>query len=954
MPFNLQSPLIETVSYPQLSTLSEVAMKFGSEHLQLALKRFEHDKELTGSIILPEVSDELVHRTKAIIGVPDTAELVTPDNKLTDVGRRLAETIVLPLGRPVLAIQDNRVTMTFLGPANQAWATRLEAARGVLSNVIPSVGRVEVDNHPDFTWLGTGWLIAPQVLVTNRHVAREFARRGSSGFVFRTGLGGREMQSTIDFLEEYERGSSLDFRVESVLWIASVNDADVALLSVRPQPGRALPPPIPVADSVEDGTRVATIGYPARDSRVPDQDLVRSIYGDVYEKKRLAPGEIKGSEGDDVLHDCTTLGGNSGSVVVDLETGNAVGLHYSGLYKQANYAVSGQRLRAILTQLQSGGLFRVPDVAASPLPSTYTTPRAAPPAIQPGGQALVPAMSVEGGVLRLEIPIEVAFNVGGRPNAAPPAMPPQPKVNSPEEALAVAHKFLEGNKNVLSVHLGYRFRRGWITDERVLAITVRRKLDPGLLRAEGEAALPQEIAGMPTDVRVGALTEQLESLKEVFEALERAPSPRAYRVPPHLSLERVREDMKATFHVSPDAGFPTLQAFLKKVSRHMTATMYEWDAEYVTDTIVATMKAATDRLKLVTQRAGTEQAITDLKARFPGKLQHTWAAVPKLFPHAYHIKVASRDDKAVWLSSGNWKHSGQPDIDPIADGTQNIKPLRDYNREWHVVIENPTLAKLFREYIEWDFDEAQRQVSELKAIELPDLEVLVPEAAFAADLERPEVRWHEPLVVEGELDVQPLLTPDWMEDGERIFMFHALEMLKEARDRIYVQNQSFSLLQEGDNLEEFERFVLALADRQRAGLDVRIIFRDPREFPQGKARLMTMLERCKDFGLDTDWIRVQRGCHTKGIVVDSTQVMLGSHNLTNEGAFFNRDASLRVRNAKVAEYFENIFLYDWDVLAKQNAEEVVSGARVVMANEATPPGFRRVALRSLLGELGAA
>ena len=52
-------------------------------------------------------------------------------------------------------------------------------------------GRIEVDNHPDLTWVGTGWLLADDVVVTNRHVASEFAALSvtSAGrsFVFKRG-----------------------------------------------------------------------------------------------------------------------------------------------------------------------------------------------------------------------------------------------------------------------------------------------------------------------------------------------------------------------------------------------------------------------------------------------------------------------------------------------------------------------------------------------------------------------------------------------------------------------------------------------------------------------------------------------------------------------------------------------------------------------------------------------
>ena len=43
------------------------------------------------------------------------------------------------------------------------------------------------------------------------------------------------------------------------------------------------------------------IGYPARDSRVPDAQLMQSIFGDVYDKKRLAPGQVTKAQQDVVL-----------------------------------------------------------------------------------------------------------------------------------------------------------------------------------------------------------------------------------------------------------------------------------------------------------------------------------------------------------------------------------------------------------------------------------------------------------------------------------------------------------------------------------------------------------------------------------------------------------------------------------------------------------------------------
>jgi V8-like Glu-specific endopeptidase len=52
-----------------------------------------------------------------------------------------------------------------------------------------------------------------------------------------------------------------------------------------------------------------------------------------------------GAEPDDVMfHDASTLGGNSGSCVVDLDSNQVIGLHFAGRYMQYNEAVALWRL----------------------------------------------------------------------------------------------------------------------------------------------------------------------------------------------------------------------------------------------------------------------------------------------------------------------------------------------------------------------------------------------------------------------------------------------------------------------------------------------------------------------------------------------------------------------------------------------------------------------------------
>ena len=62
---------------------------------------------------------------------------------------------------------------------------------------------------------------------------------------------------------------------------------------------------------------IATIGYPAADSRIPEHELMSRLFGDKYNVKRLAPGQVMRLADELVMHDCSTLGGNSGSPMVN-------------------------------------------------------------------------------------------------------------------------------------------------------------------------------------------------------------------------------------------------------------------------------------------------------------------------------------------------------------------------------------------------------------------------------------------------------------------------------------------------------------------------------------------------------------------------------------------------------------------------------------------------------------
>lgn len=253
------------------------------------------------------------------------------------------ETIVLRTGRPVLSVCNDEARLVFEDAASEVWNSRLRKAKPLLTPAIRAVGRIEVAHHPLYQWVGTGWLVADCVVVTNRHVAHEFGRHSGEKFVFKSSFGDL-MGARIDFLEEYGRVESREAGIVEILHIEDDAGPDLAFLRVESVAGLARPIRLS-RRAARVNAPVAVIGYPARDSRIPDAALMDSLFGDVYDRKRLAPGRITGGPPELLLHDCSTLGGNSGSVVLDLDTGEAAGLHFAGRFLEANYAVPAALVR---------------------------------------------------------------------------------------------------------------------------------------------------------------------------------------------------------------------------------------------------------------------------------------------------------------------------------------------------------------------------------------------------------------------------------------------------------------------------------------------------------------------------------------------------------------------------------------------------------------------------------
>jgi hypothetical protein len=352
-------------------------------HLEAVAKRLEDNPSEVMLRAFPD--SEAGPRSRAIVGpragLPPLADdrldaaLSAERKRLLEVGAGALETLrtegpaavltaeaqlgieaIVSIARPALILHDGS-----FGDPPPPWDHILGPYRGAVRSAAMSVGRIGVPGLPQVPYAGTGFLVAEDAVMTNCHVAMLFSRSGSDGeWSFQPGL-----EVHLDFGEDPDaqrpEPSRGGVRIDGVIGIHPA--LDLALLRVTPSDsGNRMAKPLTVMSQDPgplEGRSIYVLGYPAPDHR-NDTVVQRSIFGHRFFVKRLQPGAAmapptdalippgpcsSGVAPDDLMfHDASTLGGNSGSCVVDLDTNQVIGLHFAGMYMQYNEALALWRL----------------------------------------------------------------------------------------------------------------------------------------------------------------------------------------------------------------------------------------------------------------------------------------------------------------------------------------------------------------------------------------------------------------------------------------------------------------------------------------------------------------------------------------------------------------------------------------------------------------------------------
>lgn len=304
-------------------------------------------------------AESLAHAENAL---NKTAGGASPST-LSDLEVASLEAIIEVTGRPAIRYSNGQIQNPNNLSENERWKVLIVTARHKINDASASVGRIMITGSTGLPEnIGTGWRIGGDLVVTNRHVAQLLAEEPNApSSDLKLDVAKAPL---IEFSATDDSDDNKKFGLSAITYCAEEPLVDVAILHTSetvglPAPldldwkeqslGRDIPGPNGAAPTFK-GKEIYVVGHPFRQRR---SQAVATVFGTADGLKRWSPGLVVRVATDQptLQHDCSTLGGNSGSCLFSAGTHKVVGIHMGGVEVDeltdrglANVAVALSRL----------------------------------------------------------------------------------------------------------------------------------------------------------------------------------------------------------------------------------------------------------------------------------------------------------------------------------------------------------------------------------------------------------------------------------------------------------------------------------------------------------------------------------------------------------------------------------------------------------------------------------
>jgi len=366
--------------------------------------------------------------------------------------------------------------------------------------------------------------------------------------------------------------------------------------------------------------------------------------------------------------------------------------------------------------------------------------------------------------------------------------------------------------------------------------------------------------------------------------------PRPLMIGQSRLAQQTFDNVTITAFVSPDSSLAVFSRVVASAQHQVLVNVYELSSAPITDSLIDAEKRGVDVEVLL--EGGPVGGISPEEKAAIWRLNQSGIPVYEMAapdgghaPYRYdHAKYVVIDDRAVFVTSENFGHSGFPATGEVG------------NRGWGVYLEDHNLAAYFKDIFRTDT--GGPAIVPVYGCEGPaEVYTVVSYPALFAPETFAGAR------------VTPVIAPDTSSAITGL-----LESAQESIEieQAYITNESKTGL---------NPYLATAINASRRGVHVRVLldsywFNTEDEADNDEmAALINRIAATEHLPLEARCADLEASgfekIHNKGVVVDDRAVLVSSINWNSNSPNFNREAGVIVEHPEVARYFRTVFDADW-------------------------------------------
>lgn len=365
--------------------------------------------------------------------------------------------------------------------------------------------------------------------------------------------------------------------------------------------------------------------------------------------------------------------------------------------------------------------------------------------------------------------------------------------------------------------------------------------------------------------------------------------------------------------VSPDCSFEAIIEEIKNATDSINLCVYQLESWYLSQEIInACKRDVSVRILLEGGPVGgisnEEKYVVREIVKFGGKVffMQTNASAGVHDRYAYiHSKYCVIDNEIVIVGSENWKKTGIPTNNTFG------------NRGWGIILKSKDVATYLNKVFNTDCNTTFRDIIPYT----PEHPVYGdPPEDFEMDKRIPYGVYIPRFCYthySGYMRVTPIIGPEHtLLENDSI-----IEILRNAEKRIYVEQFSCGIDWHQGKKYMDNLYLNAIIDAARRGVEVKVILDSTYVDPDSPkidnddvVNYLNYIARKENLPLIAKLSNVPGvvKTHNKGFIVDSEKVFISSLNWGRNSVMENREVGLIIEHKEVAQYYETVFIYDWN------------------------------------------